>query len=535
MQFPREIFDLIFQSLSRHDLWSVCLVSRRLNEIASPTLYRTIIIALWCGVTLPPKFIRSLVFCRPNHSKIHLIKNVVLLAQIESPDNTDGSIWERGARRMVNEMVYGFLEKLKDGQLRRFIWRSTLNPDGRILVHLANHHGSSLECLYLDVFRDLKDADMLAFDKFSSLSALRWGKIEAGRDMLALMKMLNASADSLRTLSVDYAFPDILQGDRDAIAPYFDAELDLTEYQTPIRGVGRRIVNSVVPFSQIQRFRLPNPQQSVYLLGMIECFDEIIELDFNYTMDTPDFIELSIAQHAGSDLKILSMCTISANPSEPFTNCLSTETLLELGRGCPNLAELAISREFDLGIAQVWDRIRTDVQTAPKPLAGFPLSAFPNLELLFIAIPASIFNESILEDQLYHSDTTGNSSLIKAALEAMLGEEKGQRHEDSDSGTPALPAMPSKKLNVVALGMGNPELLPFHNTTRTPRLFRVVHPPGGSGPITLNAIRFEDIMDNDPGWKLLRRYPLLIPNEGLRGVFRRPHLPPASELIPVLN
>ncbi|KAK6504419.1 hypothetical protein TWF506_002618 [Arthrobotrys conoides] len=345
MQFPKEIFDLIFLSLSRHDLWALSLVSRRLNEITSPTLYKTIIISLWCGVTLPAKFIRSLVLDDSEHSKIHLIQNVILLAHVEPSESSTERIWEDGTRRLVNEFVFAFLLKLEDGQLRKFIWRSTLNPAGRILYHLANHHGSSLECLYFDKLADIKFYDIPEFSKFSSLRALRWGKVESLKDIPALLEMLKASEKSLRSLSVDYALETgYSDAEFKALGQYDDITLgNLVEYQTPIRGLGCQIVNPMVPVNRIQRFRLTNPEQKAYVLDLIASFDEPVELVFNYTTGSPENIEHSLSHYAGNSLKILSICTAQKYPDDSFNGYLSTERLANLGRGCPNLVELLIS------------------------------------------------------------------------------------------------------------------------------------------------------------------------------------------------
>ncbi|KAF3152408.1 hypothetical protein TWF594_004096 [Orbilia oligospora] len=456
MKFPQEIFDLIFHSLSRHDLWALSLVSRRFNRVASPTLYKTIIIGLWCGVTLPAKFIRSFVVGNPNHSKIHLVKNVVLLAHVKSPDPSDRRVWEDGASKMVNELIYIFLLKLWDRQLRKFIWRSSLNPEGRILVNLANHHGSSLECLYFDKLTGLRDQDLPEFSKFTSLSTLRWGNVETVKEMPALLEMLEASADSLRSLSVNYTFNDGLIDD----SKQYNIKIsNLTEYQTPIHGYGRRLIKKMVPIAQINRFRLTNRQQGVYAYTILPKLHKPVELVFNCATNGPKDLDRIISKHAGNTLKVLSICTA-------------------------------------------------------------PASSFDHRE--------------ILEDEVFRDSIIGESSFVKTAFEAMLDEREKlqQQYGNEENGNASL-LRPSRELEVVAIGLATPEFFVFRNIARTPRLWKVIHPKDDNEAIELEVANIDDVIDRDPEWKLLRRYPLLIPNEGLRNIFCRPHLPPSSELLPV--
>ncbi|KAF3291843.1 hypothetical protein TWF132_006359 [Orbilia oligospora] len=534
MKFPQEIFDLIFLSLSRHDLWALSLVSRRFNRVASPTLYKTIIIGLWCGVTLPAKFIRSFVVGNPNHSKIHLVKNVVLLAHVESPDPSDRRVWEDGASKMVNELIYTFLLKLWDRQLRKFIWRSSLNPEGRILVHLANHHGSSLECLYFDKLTGLRDQDLPEFSKFTSLSTLRWGNVETVKDMPALLEMLEASADSLISLSMNYTFNDGLIDD----SKQYNIKIsNLTEYQTPIHGYGRRLIKKMVPIAQINRFRLTNRQQGVYAYTILPKLHKPVELVFNCATNGPKDLDRIISKHAGNTLKALSICTAptsSFGSSQLFQSCLSTQSLVNLGRGCPNLVELAVPQNVEFSPAEVRNENYFRSTIPPRSLPEFPLHAFRNLKLLFLEIPPHSDHREILEDEVFRDSIIGESSFVKTAFEAMLDEREKlqQQYGNEENGNASL-LRPSRELEVVAIGLATPEFFVFRNIARTPRLWKVIHPKNDNEAIELEVANIDDVMDRDPEWKLLRRYPLLIPNEGLRNIFRRPHLPPSSELLPV--
>ncbi|KAK6504420.1 hypothetical protein TWF506_002619 [Arthrobotrys conoides] len=105
-----------------------------------------------------------------------------------------------------------------------------------------------------------------------------------------------------------------------------------------------------------------------------------------------------------------------------------------------------------------------------------------------------------------------------------------QSNKENDTAA-AAPLTPSRKLQVLGIGLASPEFFAYQKIEYTPGLWKAIHPRSSEETISLEPADFDDVTDRDPEWKLLRRYPLLIPNEGLRNIFRRPYLPPSSELL----
>ncbi|KAK6525684.1 hypothetical protein TWF281_010736 [Arthrobotrys megalospora] len=420
-------------------------------------------------------------------------------------------------------------------------WRCSIELDPRILYRLANHHGSSLECLYFEMLGNGQELgyDISTFSKFCSLKTLRWGRVRSAKDMPALMRILKTSAASLRTLSLDYDSLGINThlDDNEVLKDCDTDDIKLwhiTEYQTPMRGIGPRMVNPLIPLSQIQRLRLTHPRFKVDVASLgptttenLLHFDRLVEFEINHIRNVPADIKAGIFRH-GETLKILFICGATV---ESFCKTFSAAELLELGHRCPNLVELAISQNF---------RIPTHKRTHPgslfHTLTEFPLHVFRNLELLFLSIPFT-GNEPLLDDGYFKNDAFGQSGVMRTLLETMLNGNRDLPQPGNYESITAVPPEPSDKLKIVGMGIGSPEwaLHIYAQGAHTPRLWRARHPSADDGPITLSLANFEDVMDRDPGWKLLRRYHLLLPNEGLRGIFRQPHLPPSSEFISARN
>ncbi|KAK6345454.1 hypothetical protein TWF718_007370 [Orbilia javanica] len=366
---------------------------------------------------------------------------------------------------------------------------------------------------------DDTDEDIAPYSKFTSLKTLRWGSVNNGTELQALMNILKASAASLGSLSVA-CFPEPPLDDTEPLDHGFC--LNLTELQMPIGGLGCHIINTLISSRKIRRFRLAQSYRGSEVADMAHLFDNLIELQFDYTEKIPRQIEDMIFAH-WETLKILSFC---ASPfASRSADLIDTKMLLELGRKCINLVELAIFQRLDAAI-QVLIYSEGGLALGRQPLIKFPLRVFRNLELLFIAIP-HMNNEDVLVDRLWKGDARDQRRVIRLLLEEMLDE-----RQDNEYTTAVAPLRPSKKLDIVAMGLGTPSA---SDRRKTPRLWKVLHAHESSEPTTLDPVSFEDVIDNDdendPGWKLLPRYPHLIQNQGLRNVFRRPYIPPSSQLL----
>ncbi|KAK6530715.1 hypothetical protein TWF281_007554 [Arthrobotrys megalospora] len=526
-QLPYEISNAIFANLSRRDLWALSLTNRRWHDLVSPKLYETIVIGLRDGVSLSPGFIRSFAF-GSQHSHLRLIQNVILLVDPKYCYTGDeGNKWKTSAITMIHELLYAFLLKLGDGQLRRFIWSSGLDIDERIFILLANHHGSTLECLYIDTDPKagrLNEEEISNFSKFSSLRTLRWKGFESLEYNVALARMLKASARSLKTISIGHLYPNEHFSGGEGIFRKHAVDLELpalSECQMSMcvyfaRGdsdkpIGSLVLDSIARSSRVQRLCTETSLSSLAKYPF--KFNGLVELDIRLS---GEFRYKDAIFHHGPTLKVLSLRTRTPDfygGSKP----ISDEELLEIGYKCPNLVELGISQEFSI-------RDRTSWRSISGPQMSFtkiPLHVFRNLELVVIMIKY-ITNDDLFNNKAFRKNANGQVGETKSVLEEMLD----QRQQPPNSNI-----IPSEKLKLVTIGVRDgPESI-LH-PGRALRPWRVIHPStmDDTKSVTVEPVNAEELIDINPGWRLLRRDPPLIQNEELDRLCRGPHLPSSSEI-----
>ncbi|KAK6355751.1 hypothetical protein TWF718_000137 [Orbilia javanica] len=432
-----------------------------------------------------------------------------------------------------------FLEKLERRQLKGFVWRSSYKMSVKILGILASNHGSTLNCLYIDALAPLKAMrHQDTTTQFTSMKTLRWqgGKNPDGlfcrTELHAISQLIEASASTLQTISLEVkrttGWSDVFRPQ--SLTERFEIKLPaLVEYQTPLR-LHAQTFNAVPLGSQIQRLYITEldigGSTAATLLFSVK---DLIELHYTYLDAFSDVTAQAIFRH-GKTLERLYICA-DISGFQPLV--LSARAIQDIGRRCPNLIELGITRRTDHPNTASCT-MADDCSCLPS-MTEFPLHALANLEVLFISI------------QLKRSTTTVDAdyfldySVVKAMkrkLENMLN-----RELDSNNNTPVTR---SSKLRIIAMGAGTPELHHYPRTQARPRIWKVNHHgPTGKLPITLSTTTFEESIDGisynwPPGqrsqrdwghnWKLLRRYPLLVPNEGMHHIFHPAHLPPASKL-----
>ncbi|KAF3212234.1 hypothetical protein TWF106_010006 [Orbilia oligospora] len=514
MSLPCELVEQIFNCghLSRSDLWSFSLVCRQWNAIVTPVLYKSIIIEFRCGIAIPKNYIRSLFTNQRHHSSLHLVRNVVLLAEYE--DRNASTIWEDGVAAMVNELMEGFLRRLGNAQLRSFIWRSHLEMSSSLLTFLANNQGTTLNCLYIDGVEYMENMEHNPdLSKFTSINTLRWNGLLLPREIEIISQIMKASASTIQTVSFGIIHPrDKIRGQ---LQMHRLERLDLpalVEYQAPLRvHADIDVFNIILPLSQLQRLYITEIGIARRGNG-IDLFTSIkglVELHYVYDMTFERQTSLAIFSH-GKTLKRLYLC---ADISRPTPLVLSASALQEIGERCPNLVELGITRS----IHHSPNCIRADDCSCFPVMILFPLHAFTKLEVLFLSVQLK-GPSSMIEDTYFANEALVRA--IKCGLESTLNRELSD---------PML-VKRSNNLKIVAMGAGAPELHRYPRTQARPRLWRVDHHDAtGKGPITLHPTTFDDIDNGNHSWycartsgrkdchdwKLLRRYPLLIPNEGL--------------------
>ncbi|KAF3079421.1 hypothetical protein TWF102_002885 [Orbilia oligospora] len=341
-----------------------------------------------------------------------------------------------------------------------------------LLAFLANNQGTTLNCLYIDAVEFMENMEHNPdLSKFTSINILRWNGLLLPREIGIISQIMKASASTLQTVSFGIIHP------RDEIRGQLQMNrlerLDLpalVEYQAPLRvHADIDIFNIILPFSQLQRLYITEIDiarrgDGIDLLTSIKG---LVELHYVYNMTFERQTSLAIFSR-GKTLKRLYLC---ADISQPTPLVLSASALQEIGQKCPNLVELGLKG------------------------------------------PSSMIEYTYFADE-------ASARAIKCGLENTLNRELND----------PMPVKRSNNLKIVAMGAGAPELHRYPRTQARPRPWRVDHHDAtGKGPITLHLTTFDDIDNRNHSWycartsrkkdchdwKLLRRYPLLIPNEGL--------------------
>ncbi|EGX45155.1 hypothetical protein AOL_s00173g256 [Orbilia oligospora ATCC 24927] len=383
-----------------------------------------------------------------------------------------------------------------------------------LLTFLANNQGTTLNCLYIDAVEFLENMEHNPeLSKFTSINTLRWNGLLLPREIETISQIIKASASTLQTVSFGIIHPrDEIRGQ---LQMHQLERLDLpalVEYQAPLRvHADVDIFNIILPLSQLQRLYITD----IGIAGrgngidLLTSIKGLVELHYVYGRTFERQTILAIFSH-GKTLKRLYLC---ADISQPTPLVLSASTLHKIGQKCPNLVELGITRDTNHST----DCIRADNCPCFPLMISFPLHAFPKLEVLFHSVQLK-GPSSMIEEVYFANEALARA--IKCGLENMLN------HEIHDP----MPVKRSNNLKIVAMGAGAPELHRYPRTQARPRLWRVAHHDStGKGPITLHPTTFDDIDNANHSWycartsrkkdchdwKLLRRYPLLIPNEGL--------------------
>ncbi|KAK6527005.1 hypothetical protein TWF281_010201 [Arthrobotrys megalospora] len=518
-QLPHEITRLILSPLTRRDLWALCLVCREWNTTISLFLYETAIIVLPVGALLAPPFLRSFMF-NPDHSKIHLIENLCFVSrfdQIRRLDNTnhnEESECKTEITAMINEILHSFLRKLSVKQLRSFVWRLCIDMSEEFFAHLAEYQ-SSLECLYICKVREgHKLAQNPVFRKLSSLRSFRWGDLRSAEDMQVFIRIIRASGTSLQSLGVAID-PAIIPSGRDeayAIQRLLDGlssvrELklpSLLEYQTPISPI---MLKHALPFSRIRRIYGTSDLPCQHDMQELLSFNGLAELVISYQRQLPLNIEAVIHRH-GATLRILSLCSAPRELLDP--EILTAEQLLELGRRCPNLVELAVSLPY------------RNARGNTHHITRFPNHVFPSLEFLLVSLVGGA-NVPIPFSERNSKNKIARDRCLSRARR-FLGRMLSQNNPDYLRSNAPGDIM---KLKILALGDGKPEIRGCmeNDLDHDPHLWSIEQLVANNY-VRLNSISLESTIARYPNWKLLRRYPLLVPNEGMRHIFQNPHLPP---------
>ncbi|KAK6514879.1 hypothetical protein TWF506_007242 [Arthrobotrys conoides] len=434
---------------------------------------------------------------------------------------------------MVSESVAGLIRRLGNAQLRSFIWRSHLEISPSLLALLANNHGTTLNCLYVDAGEFMENTEHNPdLSNFTSLDTLRWNGLLFPKELKTVFQIVKASASTLQTISFGVIHPEDELRDK-LQAPWLEKlQLPaLTEYQAPLRiNVDKFIFNTVLPLSQIQRLYITDIDlvRRDDAAALLDSVKGLVELHYIYNDGFDHQTGVAILSH-GNTLKRLYIC---ANISQPRPFVLSAQTLVKIGRKCPNLVEIGITRRTDHSP----DCSGAEGCDCPPFMVVFPLQAFTKLEVLFLSVQLKGSSSTIERD---HFLNEASVRAVKCGLENTLNNELHVHDRTL--------IKRSTSLRIVAMGAGAAELHRYPRTQARPRLWKVDHHDcTGKGPITLHPTSFDD-MDNANhswsctqrsqrkdchNWKLLRRYPLLVPNEGLHRIFHSTHLsaPPASEI-----
>ncbi|KAK6509496.1 hypothetical protein TWF481_004239 [Arthrobotrys musiformis] len=136
---PTELVEMVIEQLPRRqNLWSLSLVCRRLNLLATPHLYKTVILELQEDISIGPCLVNQswpktdpstgktgYLLRNPGHPKAHLVRDVGIVAIFDSgPTEREGVLLKRRRAEcasFANEMMIGFIQSLRVGQLRTFV------------------------------------------------------------------------------------------------------------------------------------------------------------------------------------------------------------------------------------------------------------------------------------------------------------------------------------------------------------------------------------------------------------------------------
>ncbi|KAF3280787.1 hypothetical protein TWF970_002478 [Orbilia oligospora] len=545
LPLPPELVEMVVGFLPRrHDLWSSSLTCRQLNLISTPSLYKTIILELQDDILIAPSPAKTrYLLLNPQHPKAHLVKELGIVAKFDSVEQESRLFrnWRTESASMANEMLIFFIRHLKIGQLRTFVWRCNFDMDPVLLSLLAIYH-PSIQNLYIQRIsqkNELKNWTKSVFSMFSSLKGFSWHGIRDTDEVDMAFNILRASAATLETFSVSiddkptrtYRYANayglyIGESSVPEITKKFK-QLDhslglegvklasLAEYQAP--GT-QMFLHKSLPFSQIQRLYLTEVVDERVLEDLLLSFEGLVEINVIYRTNIPSI--KAITRH-GETLKVLSVCDSCKGRDLPET--WSTANLAELGSKCPNLVELGMCQSYygrdhrnfiNKDITRGGSReaaLHGLIYPITTPMV-FPRHLFLNLELLYISLPDP-------KDHNGNNIRRGNLTeppFKKRVLRDIVECLNGYGFCGQYAGGPA----PSKKLKVVTLGIGKLEA--DADFPLDPMILKTVYPfPTGEvmtlSPSDIRTIHFDGDLAR---WKLLRRYPLMIPTEGLSHISR---------------
>ncbi|KAK6509497.1 hypothetical protein TWF481_004240 [Arthrobotrys musiformis] len=269
------------------------------------------------------------------------------------------------------------------------------------------------------------------------------------------------------------------------------------EYQS----LGARIFP--LPFSQIQRLYLTDVDYEGALDNLLLSFSGLLEINIVYRTKLPSKDSIT---HHGKTLKLLSLCSGTAPykrrrrvPTYVPPDVWSTDYLAEIGSKCPKLVELGMCKFHN-------------PQYSTEAMA-FPRHHFKNLELLYISLPdlrdryERIIRSCPRPYKGPYPLTYYSAWIVPGMQEYLNGY--------GPTGRYAGELVPSKRLKIVAFGVGNIEANASFRSD--PLIRKVVYPDSTGEVVRLDPYDMLGVQDDGDlaRWKLLRRYPLLIPTEGL--------------------
>ncbi|KAK6357053.1 hypothetical protein TWF718_001382 [Orbilia javanica] len=552
---PTELVDLIIQLLpSRRDIWSLCLVCRKLNLVATSHLYKTVILELPDDVSIAPSWKKArYLLLNPQHSKAHLVRElgIVTESQKDRLFANLGNYKKSECASMANELLTSFVRHLKIGQLRTFIWRCNFAMSPALLGLLALCH-PQIQYLYLQnisIKPELREWTKSVIKMFSSLKGFSWHGICYPDEVKMAFDILKASAPSLETFGITidplralyglgsepvvhydangnrYLLPNhssrtkrIFEDHDDSLRLQDISFPSLVEYQTSGTDL---FLHKSLPLSQIQRLCLTEAVDKENLENLLLSFSGLVEINVVYQLSPPSVAAIT---HHGETLRILSVCSSDDRYNSQTT--WSTTNLKKLGSKCPNIVELGMhmpqlheaesrrgrsrnSRGTTRGQSQsqagtITHGAHSTSTTIPTV---FPRHLFQNLELLYISTPDPRYHSN----SLFRSNNSIDPPFGKRTLRDIVECLNGYGFCGLYAGGPA----PSRKLKVVTLGVGKLEVNAGLNLN--PMILKTVYPFPTGDVVTLSPYDMRALQgDGDlAGWKLLRRYPSLIPTKGL--------------------
>ncbi|KAK6536499.1 hypothetical protein TWF281_000729 [Arthrobotrys megalospora] len=386
------------------------------------------------------------------------------------------------------------------------------------LIKLLASYQSTLKYLYIQKINrvhKLKDGVSSVFSKFSSLKGFSWQGIRLPDEVPMVFDTLRASAVSLESfgLTIDsqeklsftnrtqnmiqlfQEWDNCLESEKVVLA-------SLVEYQTP----GPQLhLHELLLSSQIQRLYLTGEVDKQSIEELLLSFSGLVEINVVYRREIPS--KEAILRH-GETLRVLSVCSGSRGRTLPAV--WSTQDLVEIGSGCPRLAELGISQNSYSRYCAGYTDIINAGQFSSSNMADidFPRHCFGNLELLYISLPY-LQNGT---DSRIRGDISSNP--LPAADEILNSLEESLNRYGPKCKSSILLAL-SKKLKVVVLGVGRIETNADFGID--PMIWKTIYEFPTAEMVTLTRFNIWNMLDSGflANWKLLRRYPLMIPTEGL--------------------